>query len=33
MLFVQFVGMVGNMHNNTNSTDIRQFWEHLGWRL
>jgi len=21
------------MHNNTNSTDIRQFWDHLGWRL
>jgi len=20
------------MHNNTNSTDIRQFWEKLGWR-
>ena len=24
--------MVWNMHNNTNSTDIRQFWEKLGWR-
>jgi len=21
------------MYNNTNSTDIRQFWEYLGWRL
>jgi len=21
------------MYNNTNSTDISQFWEHLGWRL
>jgi len=25
--------MVWNMHNNTNSTDISQFWDLLGWRL
>jgi len=27
------IKMVWNTHNNTNSTDIRHFWEHLGWRL
>jgi len=25
--------MVWNMHNNTNFTEISQFWDHLGWRL
>jgi len=25
--------MVWNIHNSTNSTDIGQLWDHLGWRL